>query len=54
MTKERHNIWIPRGLSKEAKSELTKKLYDVVNKHTSPSKWRNSKKKKSTYGKNKK
>ena len=48
MTKVKHNIWIPSGLSKEAKSELTKKLYDVVDKHTSPSKWRSSKKKKST------
>jgi hypothetical protein len=57
MTKVKHTIWIPSGMSSEKKSKLSKELYSVVSKHTNRSEtgYRSKKKKnKFTYGKNKK
>lgn len=57
MTKVKHTIWIPSGMSSEKKLKLSKELYSVVSKHTNRSEtgYRSKKKKnKFTYGKNKK
>lgn len=55
MAKDNFTIWIPSGMSSEQRSKLSKELYSVVSKHTKRSQTGyRSKKKKSTYGKNKK
>ena len=47
MTKVKHTVWIPSGMSSEQKSKLSKELYSVVAKHTKRSQtgWRSNKKK---------